>query len=41
LGFVHDAHAAFAELGEDFVVGDGLVDHKSRLQPSVETYTAV
>lgn len=27
LGFVDDAHAAFAELGEDFVVGDGFADH--------------
>lgn len=27
LGFVNHAHAAFAELDEDFVVGDGLADH--------------
>jgi hypothetical protein len=27
LGFVNDAHAAFAELGEDFVVENGFADH--------------
>ena len=28
LGFVDDAHAAAAELAEDSVMGDGLVDHE-------------
>ena len=27
LGFVHDAHAPAAELGENFVMGNGLADH--------------
>jgi hypothetical protein len=27
LGFVDDAHAATAELFENFVVGNGLADH--------------
>jgi hypothetical protein len=27
LGFVDHAHAAFAELGEDFVMRDGFADH--------------
>ena len=28
LGFKQNSHAAFAELGEDFVMGDGFADHK-------------
>ncbi len=27
LGFVHNPHSAFAELFEDFVMGDDLTDH--------------
>ena len=31
LGFVNDAHAAFAELFEDFIMGYSLTDHRFRL----------
>lgn len=31
LCFIHYAHATFAELGEDFVVGDCCTDHLSNL----------
>ena len=33
LGLVDHAHAALAELLEDFVVGDGLTDHGLALVP--------
>ena len=32
LGFINDAHAAFAELFEDFVVGYGFADQFSTLE---------
>jgi hypothetical protein len=34
LGFVNHAHAAAAELFDDFVVGDGLAEHNSALSIS-------
>jgi len=29
LGFVHDAHATAAQLGEDLIVGDSLAEQKT------------